>query len=59
MVRVIFACGHELKDVETGQSAPVCPSCGETRIARVQAPKPKFRGVATGPCCVEVTKHGV
>jgi predicted RNA-binding Zn-ribbon protein involved in translation (DUF1610 family) len=56
MIRVTFACGHVLADVDASQDAPVCPECGERRIVRVNAPQPKFRGVATGPLCEEAPK---
>jgi hypothetical protein len=46
---VRFACGHGLR-METGIEVPECPQCGETRVARVSAPPPKFRGTVLGPC---------
>lgn len=48
MIRVSMACGHRLQaDSET---APRCAECGETRVAHVSAPAPRFRGVVLGPC---------
>jgi predicted nucleic acid-binding Zn-ribbon protein len=49
MIAVRMACGHLLK-LTDGVMLPACPSCGETRVARVSAPPPKFRGVVLGPC---------
>jgi len=46
-VRVRFACGHGQAWAEG--DAPVCATCGERRVARVQAPPPRFRGVVQGP----------
>jgi hypothetical protein len=46
-VSVTFACGHSAT-VLTDGAAPQC-LCGETRVSRVKAPAPRFRGVATGP----------
>lgn len=55
MITVRFACGHvaSKKAEETGTTPPVCGECGETRVARVKAPAPTFRGAAKGPCAVE------
>lgn len=47
MITVEFACGHR-RDVD-GDSTRTC-LCGETRIARVDAPAPRFVGHARGPC---------
>lgn len=48
MVTVRFACGHQ-HDVDSA-TAPQCKTCGETRVQRVTAPKPVFRGSCSGPC---------
>lgn len=49
-----FACGHLAKVSPTIQDAPVCPECGERRIARVSAPPPSIRGVCSGPIVTSV-----
>lgn len=47
-LRLLFRCGHEGKHRE-GQE-PMCGQCGTRGIARVlNAPAPRFVGVATGP----------
>ena len=48
MITVRFACGHQTAIAETAVTAPRC-SCGETRIQRVAARAPTFRGTCTGP----------
>lgn len=49
MITVRFACGHaESVDVKVVDT-PVC-WCGERRVSHVDAPRPRFRGVAQGPC---------
>jgi len=45
---VTFACGHTATVEST--DTPVC-HCGERRVSRVDAPPPRFHGVATGPYC--------
>lgn len=50
---VKFACGHHQDVPESIDQAPVCATCGERRVSRVDAPKPRFRGIATGPCAVK------
>lgn len=47
LITVYFACGHTRES--DGDAAPTC-ACGETRIARVEAPAPTFVGHARGPC---------
>ncbi len=46
-----FRCGHHATIEQSGGAAPVCEVCGERQVARVQAPRPVFRGVGSGPCC--------
>jgi predicted RNA-binding Zn-ribbon protein involved in translation (DUF1610 family) len=46
MIPITFACGHRL-DWNDGDPAPVCPECGDRRIARVVAPAPRITGVVT------------
>lgn len=46
-VVLTFACGHHVEWQEKDQ-APRC-HCGETRIAKTQAPMPTFRGVGNSP----------
>lgn len=50
---VVFACGHRL--TLTDGPRPACPTCGETRIATIAAPPPRFQGAALGPCAVKGT----
>lgn len=47
-MRVTFACGHMASVSHSVTEPPMC-GCGETRIARVQAPAPSIRGVCSGP----------
>jgi hypothetical protein len=49
MITVRFACGHSLKGDERLSQA-TCSMCGETRVAHVTAPAPRFAGLVTGPC---------
>ena len=53
MIRVRFACGHGGTVSEKATTTPVCP-CGETRITRVVARAPRFRGACSGPYCETV-----
>lgn len=47
-----FRCGHSARIDPDKTPTPVC-ACGERRIARVlDAPAPRFTGVATGPHAV-------
>lgn len=48
MISIRFACGHTL-DADPDKGKPSCPTCGESRIASVKAPPPRFVGTATGP----------
>lgn len=55
---VTFACGcrQDVPDAEAVKDsvAPVCPTHNESRISRVEAPAPRFRGVAArGPLAVK------
>jgi hypothetical protein len=43
-----MACGHRVQ-MQDGIMVPICPRCGEARVARVKAPPPRFRGVVLGP----------
>jgi hypothetical protein len=46
---LLLRCGCEISFVE-GES-PVCPTHGNRSVVRVlRMPKPRFRGVASGPC---------
>lgn len=49
MIALRFTCGHGTEISATHTGTPVCLTCGETQIAGVKAPPPKFRGVARGP----------
>jgi len=46
---ITFVCGHGAVEVADDTTAPECPQCHETRIARVTAPAPRFTGAVTGP----------
>lgn len=48
MIVATMVCGHRVKI--DGIAVPCCPKCGESRVARVSAPPPRFRGVVLGPC---------
>ena len=48
-IDIRFLCGHGGTAGVSQVVSPVCPACGETRIARVSAPPPKFRGACSGP----------
>jgi hypothetical protein len=57
-IAVTFACGcrQDVDDADAVKDsvAPVCPTHGESRITRVSAPAPRFRGVAArGPLAVK------
>lgn len=47
MITVTFQCGHQ-KQASGSEEQLVC-SCGESRIAQVDAPAPRFVGHARGP----------
>lgn len=47
-IQITMACGHVV--VQDGVMVPRCPKCQESRVARVKAPPPRFRGVVLGPC---------
>lgn len=49
-MRIAFACGHQVT-LHDATQAPVC-ACGETRISRVSATAPSFRGVCRGPSAI-------
>ena len=49
MIQVLFACGHNMDLDDSVSSAPVCPTCGESRISRTTAPPPRFTGWCRGP----------
>lgn len=49
MITATMACGHTIR-IDDGARAPLCPSCGEARVAFVKAPAPRFRGIVLGPC---------
>jgi len=48
MITLTFACGHAGR-WQDGDPDPRCPVCGETRIARVQAPPPRITGAVVLP----------
>lgn len=47
MITVTFVCGHK-KQANGSEDQLVC-SCGEQKIANVDAPAPQFRGHVRGP----------
>lgn len=47
MIRLLFLCDHT--GTSDGTGVPVCPVCGETRVARVTCPPPRITGWASGP----------
>jgi hypothetical protein len=49
MIRVRFVCGHGAQTGESAMTAPTCPTCGETRVARTFARPPRFTGACSGP----------
>ena len=51
MITVKFACGHQVQVGESQAWQPVCATCGETHVARVQARPPRFVGTVSGPYC--------
>lgn len=48
-IYVRFACGHRFALDASVNSAPICPTCGETRVSRTSAPAPRFSGFCVGP----------
>lgn len=52
---LLFRCGHSMRVDPDKVSSPVC-ACGERQIARaLNAPAPRFRGVASGPLVTPVS----
>lgn len=47
MISVTFECGHT--KTANGSEAQLQCQCGETRVAAVMAPSPRFSGCVTGP----------
>lgn len=47
MITVTFECGHS-RTTSGSETTPTC-ACGESKITRVDAPAPTFRGHARGP----------
>jgi hypothetical protein len=46
---VRFQCEHQQTIAEQDDAPPVCKICGCDRLRRVDAPAPRFTGVAQGP----------
>lgn len=44
-----FACGHRAEMSAEASEPPRCGVCQESRIQRVEAPAPRFRGACSGP----------
>lgn len=49
MITLTMKCGHRMQVDPDRVHRPSCPQCGETVVARVQAPAPTFVGTVTGP----------
>lgn len=50
VIAISFACGHDLQMIDVDRvPEPHCPHCGESRMARVDAPAPRITGCASGP----------
>lgn len=47
-VEVTMRCGYRMR-LDPDKQSPVCPHCGETVVARVKAPPPRFTGAVSGP----------
>lgn len=52
MITVTFTCWHERQVPVTMTGALSCVQCGETRVARVKAPPPRFTGHVRGPSAI-------
>ena len=52
-IQLLFACGHQTAVDEHDDVQPICLTCGDHRIQRVQARPPRFRGACRGPHAVE------
>lgn len=52
MIELRWVCGHKAAVGMNPQTAPACPACGETRIARTFARAPRFTGACSGPYCL-------
>ena len=50
-VQIVFACGH--RQPWRREATPRCRDCGETRIARTDAPAPRFSGCGSSPLQVK------
>ena len=48
VILVRFRCGHVMPIDPDKVESPRC-HCGETRVARVSAPAPRFTGAVSGP----------
>ena len=53
MITVTFACGHRA-EVSADHDPSLRCHCGETRVQRVKAPVPTFRGFCVGPHATRV-----
>lgn len=56
-ISITYRCGH-VQTVGPDFDQPICPTCQERTVANVQAPAPRFRGVAIGPSCVSAPVGG-
>ena len=50
MMTIYFRCQHTLVIGDRSDASPRCPTCGDTRVTRVQTSRPpRFVGTVTGP----------
>ena len=57
MISVRFACGHS--QFVDGLIPPCCSQCQNTRVVHVVAPRPRFSGLASGPCSIGGTVNPI
>ncbi len=49
-MRLLFRCQHVVQSDPSKVVPPMCPQCGERKVARVlEAPTPRLRGWGRGP----------
>ena len=52
---ITMRCGHPPIDLPRGtDKIPICPQCGERRVASVSNATPKFTGTCSGPLVEKV-----
>lgn len=59
MITLYFSCGHPPLQCEAValSDRPACPTCGQTGVTHVEAPRPTFRGTCAGPLTVPDSSH--